>query len=88
MENPILFDTDDFVQKAKKLKVKKYKITKAAKQRYNLTHRAKLAGVVIDAKTRTFKVDSLKHADPLTRRRIRKLLKHDFGGELTIDFNE
>ncbi len=69
-------------------KKKKYKQSKLAKQRYNLTHRARLAGVKVDAKTRSIEVDSIQQADPLTRRRINKLMKHGFGGELKINFPE
>jgi len=83
-----LFQTEALAKPAPEPSKKKYKQSKLAKQRYNLTHRARKAGVKADAKTRTFEVDSVKHADPLTRRRINKLMKHGFGGELKINFPE
>lgn len=69
-------------------KKKKYKQSKQAKQRYNLTHRARMAGVKVDAKTRSIEVDSIKQADTLTRRRVTKLMNHGFSGEFKISFPE
>lgn len=65
-----------------------YKSTPLAKSRYNLTHRVRAAGVKLEAKTRSFDASTLKHADPLTRRRVNKLMKQGFAGELKIDFPE
>ena len=88
MKTPTLFNTDKFVQAKVEPPTPKYKSKKTAKQRYNLTHRAGKAGVTIDAKTRTFDVKSIQQADPLTRKRINKLMKHGFGGEYKLDFPE
>lgn len=88
MKTPSLFNTDNFIQPQAPEQKTKYKQGKKAKQRYNLAHRAKKAGVKMDAKTRTFDPETLKHADPLTRRRINKLMKLGFAGELKINFPE
>jgi len=86
MKTPQLFSTDNLVQKPQPEPKIKYKIKATAKQRYNLAHRVRKAGVVLDAKTRTIDPNSVKHADPLTRKRINKLLKHGYAVELKIKF--
>lgn len=88
MKNPTLFPTDSLVQAKPVQTKKKYKSTKKAKQRYNLACRIKKKGVSVDAKTRTFDVETTKQADPLTRKRINKLMKHGFGGEIKLNFPE
>jgi hypothetical protein len=88
MNPPTLFPTDNLVQPKAESPKKKYKQSKLAKKRYNLAHRVGKAGVKSDAKTRTFDAVTLKHADPLTRKRVTDLMKLGFGGELNINFPE
>lgn len=88
MKQPQLFPTNHLVQPKPSVIKKKYKSTKKAKQRYNLACRVKNVGVSIDAKTRTFSVATVKQIDPLTRKRLNKLMKHGYGGEHKIEFPE
>ena len=88
MKAPTLFKIEN-LETLKPVKPKvKYTQSKMAKQRYKLTQRIKQAGVRVDAKNRTIKVETMKHADPLTRKRIHKLMNHGFGGELKLNFPE
>jgi len=88
MKQQTLFPTNNLVQKKSAKPKVKYLQSKTAKQRYNLTQRVKQAGVVIDAKTRTINPESVKQADPTTRKRIRKLMNHGYGIELKINYQE
>ena len=86
MKPPTLFNTDNLFHPKDEIP-KKYKSKKSAKQRYNLTQQVRKKGVSVDAKDRSFDVNTTKHADPLTRRRINKLIKkHSFGGEYKLNF--
>ena len=81
MNYPTLFPIKNLVQKKKPHTKVKYSQGKTVKQRYNLTERVRKAGIKIDAKNRTIDGESMKHADPTTRKRINHLLKHGFGIE-------